>query len=58
MKNKRYTLRINFVGSLKWDIIEDYSRFEDCKKEAKELKDETVKYMVIEDKAKNELIVV
>lgn len=50
MKNKRWVLKISFNGSLDWDIIEEYSQLVVCKKEAKELKDSTVKTMLIEDK--------
>ena len=51
MKNKRWILKISFNGSLDWDIVEEYSQLIVCKREANELKDPTVKVMLIEDKA-------
>lgn len=50
MKNKRWILKICFKGSWDWDIIQEYSQLIICEKEAKELKDSTVKSILIEDK--------
>ena len=58
MRNKRWILKISFNGSLDWDIVQEYSQLIVCVKEAKELKDSTVKAMTIEDKATGNIIFV
>ncbi|QQO97025.1 hypothetical protein Nekkels1_25 [Cellulophaga phage Nekkels_1] len=56
MKNKRWTLKISFKESLKWDIIEEYAQLIVCEKDAKELKDSTVRAVLIEDKVTGNVI--
>ena len=48
--NKRWRLKISLKDSLGWDIIEEYKTLTSCIKDASDLKDSSVKSIIIEDK--------